>query len=40
MNSSSDEKEKMRAEYLSALQKQKQEVALLQGRLSETDKQG
>ncbi len=40
INSSSDEKEKMRAEYLSAIERQKQEVAGLQNQLSQTNKEG
>ena len=35
-----NEKEKMRAEYLAAFERQKQEMAALQARLSATDKEG
>ena len=40
LNSSSADKEKMRAEYLAAIERQKQEVSALHSRLAATDKEG
>lgn len=39
-NSTNEDKEKMRAEYLAAFERQKQDIAALQGRLAATDKEG
>ena len=40
LNSTNEDKEKMRAEYLAAFERQKQDIAALQGRLAATDKEG
>ena len=40
LNSSSEDKERLRAEYVAAFDRQKQEIAALQSRLLATDKEG